>query len=133
MSTRNRQNLISFTVFACLTVSIFLLTALPQSETDTVVVFVFPGSESSHAVEVIARAGGYLMNSGSWPWIALASSSDPDFVNELYRAGALFVGSGRLFSACFPNPISPSKQSVLTISPLRDRIKGFKNARLTNT
>lgn len=133
MSTKNRQNLISFSVFAVLTVSIFLLTALPQSDSDNVVVFVSPVSDNSHALEVIARAGGSFMNAGSWPWIALARSSNPDFVSDLYQAGALFVGSGRLFSACFPNPISPSKQSALTTSPSGERIKGFKNARFTNT
>ncbi|MCT4656309.1 MAG: hypothetical protein N4A65_10900 [Cohaesibacter sp.] len=128
MSRRNRHNLISFALFASLTFCIFLLAAIPQSSSDNVVVFVSPYSKGSHALEVVARADGYLMNTGSRPWIVLAKSSNPGFIRDLYQAGALFVGSGRLFSACFPNPISPAIQSGLSPSFLHNLTKGAKNA-----
>lgn len=118
MFAKGHHTLISLSVFVMLTASIFLLSSLPKAGADNVVVFVSPYASEQYALEVVAQADGYLMNAGSWPWIVLATSPNPEFVEELYEAGALFVGSGRLFSACFPEAFVATLQPSSPMSSL---------------
>ncbi|KZL05413.1 hypothetical protein PsAD2_04338 [Pseudovibrio axinellae] len=99
-----KHNIISLLVFFALTAAVFLAQSLPGKELEQVVVFVSPFSERTRAVQVVAEAGGQLMNTGFWSWIVLANSQNSDFIEKLYTSGAWFVGSGEVFSACFPRP-----------------------------
>ena len=49
------------------------------------------GGDSSDVLRVIADADGRLISSGGWLDAAVAVSDQPDFVDELYRAGASVV------------------------------------------
>ena len=98
------------TFFAFMTLGGFAFGVAPRAVGDKVVVFVPPWSSPTNALEVIAAADGSFLQSGNWQWIALAQSDDPSFVKQLYLSGALFVGSGEAFSACFSgvNPVNQS-------------------------
>ncbi|MFZ2103093.1 MAG: hypothetical protein WAU86_21265 [Oricola sp.] len=65
-----------------------------------VVVVAPPWSTPDRVVSIIANAGGTLVNGGRSPWLAVAEGSSPDFVKQLFSAGALFILNGRLAAAC---------------------------------
>ena len=65
---------------------------------DRVAVLTWPGDRS--AAEVVARAGGSLLQMGSGNWIAVAVGDSSDFSDRLYRAGALLVMSPSIADAC---------------------------------
>nr|WP_319530911.1 hypothetical protein [uncultured Cohaesibacter sp.] len=88
--------------FLAMTLGVFVFASSPRASGEKVVVFVPPWSEQTDAIDVIARAGGAFVGTGNRSWIAIGISNHPHFVRDLYRAGALYVGSGTAFSACFP-------------------------------
>ncbi|MEW6438656.1 MAG: hypothetical protein AB1508_15970 [Pseudomonadota bacterium] len=53
------------------------------------------------AADVIAAADGRLLRGGVWPWIAVGiKSTDKNFAEALFKAGAIFVGSPILAVGC---------------------------------
>ncbi|WP_349359302.1 hypothetical protein [Stappia sp.] len=65
---------------------------------DRLAVVTWPGGAS--AADVVARAGGSLLQIGSGDWVAVASGTGADFSERLYRAGALLVTSPSIAEAC---------------------------------
>ena len=105
MSETSKGNtLFVLTFFLVMTLGLFVFAASPRGVGDQVVVFVSPWTDQSQAIHVIAAAEGAFLRGGSRHWIALAKSDDPSFVSRLYQSGAIFVGNGEAFSACFSKP-----------------------------
>lgn len=69
-------------------------------------VLVSPWSEPSRVLEVIAEAGGSLLNGTGTPYAAIAHSSEPYFAYRLFRSGAVLVLDGRLAFLCRSTPSS---------------------------
>lgn len=63
-----------------------------------VAVIAWPGSGSAAAI--VAAAEGDLLQVGSGNWIAIANGEGADFVQRLYRAGAVLVTSPSVAEAC---------------------------------
>lgn len=63
-----------------------------------VAVIAWPGSGSAAAI--VAEAGGDLLQVGAGNWIAVANGEGGDFVQRLYRAGAVLVTSPSVAEAC---------------------------------
>lgn len=61
--------------------------------------------DASHAVRVITRAGGPVLEVRKGA--VLTRADRPGFVADLYRAGAPLVLEGRIAAGCF-QPVSPS-------------------------
>lgn len=80
-------------------VSVLLIPIL-MPKGDRVAVILPPWAEPSHIMQVIADAGGVLVNGGQRDWIAVATSDSNDFVSELYKAGAVIVIDGSIAAAC---------------------------------
>ena len=116
--------------FVAMTLGVFIFASSPRTTGEKVVVFVPPWSHASAAIEVIAKAGGAYVGTGNRPWIAIGISDRPHFVRQLYRAGALYVGSGTAFSACFPTGLlQVSRENSKSI---RDLAKPLTSARSFN-
>lgn len=77
-----------------------LLTPVLMPKGDKVAVILPPWAKSSHLMQVIADAGGVLVNGGQRDWIAVATSESKNFVSELYKAGAVIVIDGSIAAAC---------------------------------
>lgn len=103
-----KHNLIVIAFFLIVTAGVCLSVILPRSDSDLLVLFVSPFSQDTYVYAVLDAADGELVRTGKWPWLALVSSQNPGFVSDLYSAGALFVGDGEFFAACF-NPTSFNK------------------------
>lgn len=54
----------------------------------------------SSALEVVAKADGRIVFVGSGAWVVLTEAGDRDFIASLYDAGAGFVASSAVASAC---------------------------------
>lgn len=65
-----------------------------------VAVVVAPWSERADAVAVVAAAGGSLVGTGRWSWIAVARADDAGLPDRLYAAGAALVFDSRLAAFC---------------------------------
>jgi hypothetical protein len=65
------------------------------------VVIAPPWSEPGRIMEIVAAAGGSLVDGGARDWIVLAESGERGFAARLIAAGALIVLDGRLGKACF--------------------------------
>jgi hypothetical protein len=63
-----------------------------------VAVIAWPGAGSAAAI--VAAAEGDLLQVGAGNWIAVANGEGGDFVERLYRAGALLVTSPSVAEAC---------------------------------
>ena len=67
-------------------------------------VMVSPWSEPGHVVDVIAEAGGSIINGTGAPYAAIAYSDDPGFAFRLFKAGAMLVLDGSLAYFCRSTP-----------------------------
>lgn len=65
------------------------------------VVIAPPWSEPGRIMQIVAAAGGSLVDGGARDWIVLAESGERGFAARLFAAGALFVLDGRLGRSCF--------------------------------
>ena len=63
-------------------------------------VIVSPWSEPGRVVNVIADAGGSIMNGTGSPYAAIAHSDEPGFAFRLFRSGAMLVLDGSLAFFC---------------------------------
>lgn len=63
-------------------------------------VIVSPWSEPGRVVDVIARAGGSVMNGTGSPYAAIAHSDEPAFAFRLFKSGAMLVLDGSLAFFC---------------------------------
>lgn len=50
-----------------------------------------PWYTAAQTVALVSAAGGTLVRSSDWSNVIISDSSDPQFVSELYRAGAWLV------------------------------------------
>jgi hypothetical protein len=65
------------------------------------VVIAPPWSEPGRIMQIVASAGGSLVDGGARDWIVLAESGERGFAARLFAAGALLVLDGRLGRSCF--------------------------------
>lgn len=65
------------------------------------VVIASPWSEPGRVMQIVAAAGGALVDGGARDWIVLAEGADRGFAARLFAAGALVVLDGRLGKSCF--------------------------------
>ena len=65
------------------------------------VVIAPPWSEPGRIMQIVASAGGSLVDGGARDWIVLAESGERGFAARLFTAGALLVLDGRLGRSCF--------------------------------
>lgn len=63
-------------------------------------VIVPPWSDPGRVVDVIADAGGSVMNGTGAPYAAIAHSDEPGFVFRLFKSGAMLVLDGSLAFFC---------------------------------
>lgn len=63
-------------------------------------VFVSPWSEPGRVIDVIAGAGGSVMNGTGAPYAAIAYSDEPGFAFRLFKSGAMLVVDGSLAFFC---------------------------------
>ncbi|PLW74944.1 hypothetical protein [Cohaesibacter celericrescens] len=97
--------------FLMMTISVFLFAVGPRTTGGKVVVFVAPWSTPHRVMDVIANADGSFVGMGTNPWIAIGISQSSDFVSRLYQAGAFYVGSAEVFSACLPSSFLRANRS----------------------
>lgn len=89
--------IIAFNVVAVLAV----FTAIAAVPTGSrVVVVAPPWHPPERVLAIVAEAGGTLVNGGRASWLTVAEGSSPDFVNRLFKAGAMFILDGKLAAAC---------------------------------
>lgn len=67
-------------------------------------VMVAPWSEPGRVVDVIADAGGSIMNGTGAPYAAIAYSDEPGFAFRLFKSGAMLVLDGSLAFFCRSTP-----------------------------
>ena len=60
-----------------------------------------PWSAPGRIMEIVAAAGGSLVDGGARDWIVLAESGERGFAARLFAAGAMIVLDGRLGQSCF--------------------------------
>lgn len=65
------------------------------------VVIAPPWSEPGRIMQIVAAAGGSLVDGGARDWIVLAESGERGFAARLVAAGALLVLDGRFGRSCF--------------------------------
>jgi hypothetical protein len=58
-------------------------------------------NEPGRIMQIVAAAGGSLVDGGARDWIVLAESGERGFAARLVAAGALLVLDGRLGKSCF--------------------------------
>jgi len=63
-------------------------------------VIVSPWSDPGRVVDVIANAGGSIMNGTGAPYAAIAYSDEPGFAIRLFKSGAMLVLDGSLAFFC---------------------------------
>ncbi|MCC0035947.1 MAG: hypothetical protein H6887_11890 [Hoeflea sp.] len=63
-------------------------------------VIVYPWSDPGRVIEVIADAGGSVMNGTGAPYAAIAHSDEPGFAFRLFKSGAMLVLDGSLAFFC---------------------------------
>ncbi len=63
-------------------------------------VIVSPWSEPERVIDVIADAGGSIMNGTGSPYAAIAHSDEPGFAFRLFKSGAMLVLDGSLAFFC---------------------------------
>lgn len=63
-------------------------------------VIVSPWSDPGRVIEVIADAGGSVMNGTGAPYAAIAHSDEPGFAFRLFKSGAMLVLDGSLAFFC---------------------------------
>jgi hypothetical protein len=63
-------------------------------------VIVAPWSDPERVIDVIAQAGGSVMNGTGAPYAAIAYSDDPGFTLRLFKSGAMLVLDGSLAFFC---------------------------------
>lgn len=66
-------------------------------------VIVSPWSDPGRVIEVIADAGGSVMNGTGAPYAAIAHSDEPGFAFRLFKSGAMLVLDGSLAFFCRSN------------------------------
>jgi len=67
-------------------------------------VLVSPWSEPGRVIDVIADAGGSIINGTGAPYAAIAHSDEPGFAFRLFRSGAMLVLDGSLAFFCRSTP-----------------------------
>ena len=77
--------------FAGLTILSASAAVLWPGAGDTVAVFAWPGSSRTRTLEIVAAAGGSILDSAWRNRIVLARSDAADFPRRLYAAGAGLV------------------------------------------
>ena len=63
-------------------------------------VIVSPWSDPGRVIDVIADAGGSVMNGTGAPYAAIAHSDEPGFAFRLFKSGAMLVLDGSLAFFC---------------------------------
>lgn len=63
-------------------------------------VIVSPWSDPGRVINVIADAGGSVMNGTGAPYAAIAYSDEPGFAFRLFKSGAMLVLDGSLAYFC---------------------------------
>jgi hypothetical protein len=91
------QKLFATAYFLACTLAMTLAAVLPGGS-GPVAVFANPFGKS--AVEVIADAGGRIINAGGYDFVAVTMAGDKDLIARLYGAGAGFVASSTVAAAC---------------------------------
>lgn len=84
-----------------LAVILFVLSAaaiIPRN--GQALVIVSPWSDPERVIDVIAQAGGSVMNGTGAPYAAIAYSDDPGFTLRLFKSGAMLVLDGSLAFFC---------------------------------
>lgn len=67
-------------------------------------VIVSPWSDPGRVIEVIAEAGGSVMNGTGAPYAAIAHSDESGFAFRLFKSGAMLVLDGSLAFFCRSTP-----------------------------
>jgi hypothetical protein len=83
---------------AALIAAVLAVAAVWPPQTGPVAVFASPWSAG--AAGIVANAGGSLLASSVFPWVIVAKSDEPGFVQRLYDAGAILVTDPRLALGC---------------------------------
>lgn len=85
--------------------SALLIAALAMPRGEFVLVVGTPGQGEEQVIGVIGRAGGSLVSSGRYGWIAVAYSDQRDFPRKLLKAGAFLVLNHALAVGCLQRNI----------------------------
>ncbi|MEI9904528.1 MAG: hypothetical protein WDN06_11540 [Asticcacaulis sp.] len=82
-----------------LVLAIALVYGQPQPSSD-IAVIAPPWSGRQQAMLIVVRAGGDVVDRGRWPFLIVARSVRPGFVDRLYRGGALLVFNPDIVAGC---------------------------------
>jgi hypothetical protein len=93
------------------TVGIFAATFSPSVGRTQYVVMAPPWYTLVQTVGLVARAGGDLVDLGGLANVVIVHSSNPEFVRELYRAGAWLVTDPVLLRGCLALERDPTPMS----------------------
>ncbi|MBU4529790.1 MAG: hypothetical protein KUA43_08940 [Hoeflea sp.] len=85
-------------------IAVVLAAAAMTPRDGQALVLVAPWSEPGRVLEVIAEAGGSIMNGTGTPYAAIAYSSEPYFTYRLFSSGAVLVLDGSLAFLCRSTP-----------------------------
>lgn len=94
---RLRRLLVAFNVLA-IGLALAAIAVIPTGT--RLVVIASPWSEPGHVLDIVMRAGGMIVDTGSADWIIVAEGEGGDFAARLMAAGAMLVLDGRLAKAC---------------------------------
>ena len=85
-------------------IAVVLAAAAMTPRDGQALVLVAPWSEPGRVLEVIAEAGGTIMNGTGAPYAAIAYSGEPYFTYRLFSSGAVLVLDGSLAFLCRSTP-----------------------------
>ena len=85
-------------------IAVVLLAAAMTPRNGQALVLVSPWSPPGRVMDVIAEAGGSIINGTGTPYAAVAYSSEPYFTYRLFRSGAVLVLDGSLAFLCRSKP-----------------------------
>lgn len=95
--SRHYRHVLAANIFAAIIVVVAIAVVPTGSR---VVVVAPPWSTPDRVISIISEAGGTIVNGGRSPWLAVADSTSPDFVNRLLAAGALLILDGKVAAGC---------------------------------
>lgn len=98
ISTRLRQCRIVGVNLAVIVIVLSAAAIVPRN--GQALVIVSPWSDPGRVIDVIADAGGSVMNGTGASYAAIAHSDEPGFTIRLFRSGAMLVLDGSLAFFC---------------------------------
>ncbi|MCP4932991.1 MAG: hypothetical protein GY927_02025 [bacterium] len=98
MNFKDISIIASFALFSIFSVG--FTTLVPQPN-EPVLVIGNPLKEAISTFNIVARAEGAVVDGTAFPFAIIATSKNPQFVEQLYNRGAWFVVSSRILTGCF--------------------------------